>query len=206
VAMAGNANDRLKGYVQDVLARNAKLRFDFILQDPDPIRVSTEALPAVAAAIGLNWIRVRPLSEFKHAAAAAAAYANVADIMHVDTNAPNAAGDAAVFAEGEVVHEAIHAFFDIYKRSQKLSQASSEAAAYLVQAVFLSDRGFQIPARVGTYRNIFTEANGLIGRARSGQVLERRDIDSLRRAVIADYQRRFDYDPDKVLTLGLLPH
>ena len=75
-----------------------------------------------------------------------------------------------------------------------------------MQAVFLSDRGFQIPARVGTYRNIFTEANGLIGRARSGQVLERRDIDSLRRAVIADYQRRFDYDPDKVLTLGLLPH
>jgi hypothetical protein len=205
--MAGvPTHDGLKQHTLTVLAKHARLRFDFILKDPDPIRVSSVALPAVAAAIKLNWIRVRPLSEYKYASAAGAAYNSFADIMHVDTNAPNATGDREVFMDGDVVHESIHAFFDIYNHSRNLSQASSEAAAYLVQAVFLSDGGHQLPAKAGTFRNIFTEANSLIGRARTGGVLERKDIDPLRRAVIADYQQRFPYDPDKVLSLGLRTH
>jgi hypothetical protein len=196
----------LKRYVLDALAKYANLRFDFVLKNPDPVRVHTGALPAVAAAIGLNWIRVRPLSEYKNAGAAAAAYAGIADIMHIDTNVAYARGPANVFAEGEVVHEAVHAFFDIYNHSQKLTQASSEAAAYIVQAVFMNDAGCQLPAKIGTYFDIFSAANGLTGQARSGAVLERKDINALRNAVIADYKRRFTYDPDKVLSLGLRTH
>jgi hypothetical protein len=197
---------RLKEHALDVLARVATaVRFDFVVKDYDAAwRVAPHAFGSVASAIRPDMIAVKKLSESPVVLEAGAAYDHYNDIMYIDEASPDAVGDAAIVPESRVVHESIHAFFDVYA-CQRLSRATSEAAAYIAQAAYLESRGQRPPITVDTYAAVLREAFAMLDRARRGATLTRVELAPLRTAVIADYKRRLgkNYAGEVILKLGL---
>jgi hypothetical protein len=200
-------DQRLKAYVLGVLARVATtVRFDFVVKDWTVAwRVAPHAFGSVASAIRPDMICVRKLAEFPNAQEAGAAYDGYNDIMYVDEASPDKTGPEEILADSRVVHESIHAFFDVYA-CQQLTRATGEAASYIVQAAYLESIGQTNPPTMGgTYPIILREAFSMLNRARKGETLTRVELGPLRAAVVKHYKGLFGakYQGEVNLKLGL---
>jgi hypothetical protein len=122
--------------------------------------------------------------------------AEFSNIIYVDLR--QRAADPILF-EANVLHECVHALFDIQGLSS-LRSPTGEAAAYIVTAMVLKIRGYDIRSKVnaGGFRNILLAADDLVYGKKMldapGTMLDENDCKDLFEKVLTHYQALFGKD------------
>ena len=130
--------------------------------------------------------------------------AEYSNIIYIDTR--QRAADT-ILSEANVLHECVHALFDIQGLAS-LRNPIGEAAAFLMTAIVLKLRGYDIHQRIraGGFRNILEAADNLVYAKKMiefpGAILHETDYENPVEKVLAHYQGLFGkerYQPNATI-------
>jgi len=195
-----------KAYAVTALKDIISVQFNFAIKDIDiPVPLTTSGLTSVSDAIQKDRITVLSMSKYGTTAQADAAYRNDHDTMYIpDDYVSRSPGDRRTYDYGAVIHEAVHAYFDLMA-VKHLTYATAEVAAYLVAALYYQARHYNVKPANDTFTLVLLEAARLTAKVKASNVtLSRADFKDLRDAVVTHYKKiNPSYRGDTIMSLGI---
>jgi hypothetical protein len=206
VQSMASSDPKLKTYTLTALGDVVGVQFSFAIKDIDaPVTLATSSLASVSDAIRKDRITVLSFSQYGSTVQAAAAYKNENDTMYIpDDYVSRPSGSQRTYDYGTVIHEAVHACFDLMA-AKHLTHATGEAAAYLVAALYYEARHWSVKPGNDTFTQVLLEASRLTAKVKGANVtLTRPDFKDLRDAVMTHYKRISPgYRGDTIMSLGV---